>query len=153
MIVVYIFNLELVIQCGVFFCLEIWSEFLCQIGEYFWFGYGYDYLMWIKLVNGMLLVDLYNIELGVLFVGGIVGLLLWFVIYVLVFVFVWKNCCDFMVLLVFIWLVFGLVFGFMEGNVFMFCFKEYWFLIWILLVLLYVLWVQKSVCDKNEIVF
>lgn len=150
MIVAYIFNPELVTQRGVSFRPEIWSESLRQIGEHPWLGHGYDHPMRIKLANGMLLADPHNIELGVLFAGGIVGLLLWSAIYALAFVFAWKNRRDPMVLLASTWLVFGLASGLTEGNAFMSRPKEHWFLIWIPLALLYALWVQKSARDKNE---
>ncbi|HEH6431872.1 TPA: O-antigen ligase family protein [Pseudomonas aeruginosa] len=150
MIVAYIFNPELLTQRGVSFRPEIWSESLRQIGEHPWLGHGYDHPMRIKLANGMLLADPHNIELGVLFAGGIVGLLLWSAIYALAFVFAWKNRRDPMVLLASTWLVFGLASGLTEGNAFMSRPKEHWFLIWIPLALLYALWVQKSARDKNE---
>lgn len=102
MIVAYIFNPELVTQRGVSFRPEIWSESLRQIGEHPWLGHGYDHPMRIKLANGMLLADPHNIELGVLFAGGIVGLLLWSAIYALAFVFAWKNRRDPMVLLAYL---------------------------------------------------
>ncbi|HBP0512022.1 O-antigen ligase [Pseudomonas aeruginosa] len=150
LLVVYFVNPELIIQRGVSFRPEIWSESLRQIGEHPWLGHGYDHPMRIKLANGMLLADPHNIELGVLFAGGIVGLLLWSAIYALAFVFAWKNRRDPMVLLASTWLVFGLASGLTEGNAFMSRPKEHWFLIWIPLALLYALWVQKSARDKNE---
>ncbi|MCO3321248.1 O-antigen ligase family protein [Pseudomonas aeruginosa] len=150
LLVVYFVNPELIIQRGVSFRPEIWSESLRQIGEHPWLGHGYDHPMRIKLANGMLLADPHNIELGVLFAGGIVGLLLWSAIYALAFVFAWKNHRDPMVVLASTWLVFGLASGLTEGNAFMSRPKEHWFLIWIPLALLYALWVQKSARDKNE---
>ncbi|HCD6622081.1 TPA: O-antigen ligase family protein [Pseudomonas aeruginosa] len=150
LLVVYFVNPELIIQRGVSFRPEIWSESLRQIGEHPWLGHGYDHPMRIKLANGMLLADPHNIELGVLFAGGIVGLLLWSAIYALAFVFAWKNRRDPMVLLASTWLVFGLASGLTEGNAFMSRPKEHWFLIWIPLALLYALWVRKSARDKNE---
>ncbi len=64
----------------------------------------------------MLLADPHNIELGVLFAGGIIGLLLWVAIYALAFGFSWKNRKSPAVLLASTWLVFGLAAGLTEGN-------------------------------------
>ncbi|OKR52380.1 O-antigen ligase family protein, partial [Pseudomonas aeruginosa] len=146
----YVLYPEAIIQRGASFRPEIWADALRQIGEHPWLGHGYDHPMRIALSNGMLLADPHNIELGVLFAGGIIGLLLWLAIYALAFAFAWKNRQSPAVLLASTWLVFGLASGLTEGNAFLPRPKEHWFLIWIPLALLYALWVQKSARDKNE---
>lgn len=146
----YVLYPEAIIQRGASFRPEIWADALRQIGEHPWLGHGYDHPMRIALSNGMLLADPHNIELGVLFAGGIIGLLLWLAIYALAFAFAWKNRQSPAVLLASTWLMFGLASGLTEGNAFLPRPKEHWFLIWIPLALLYALWVQKSALDKNE---
>ncbi|WP_162960630.1 O-antigen ligase WaaL, partial [Pseudomonas aeruginosa] len=139
----YILYPEVITQRGASFRPEIWADALRQIGEHPWLGHGYDHPMRIVLSNGMLLADPHNIELGVLFAGGIIGLLLWVAIYALAFAFSWKNRKSPAVLLASTWLVFGLAAGLTEGNAFLPRPKEHWFLIWIPMALLYALWIQQ----------
>ncbi|APB67889.1 TPA: O-antigen ligase family protein [Pseudomonas aeruginosa] len=139
----YILYPEVITQRGASFRPEIWADALRQISEHPWLGHGYDHPMRIVLSNGMLLADPHNIELGVLFAGGIIGLLLWVAIYALAFAFSWKNRKSPAVLLASTWLVFGLAAGLTEGNAFLPRPKEHWFLIWIPMALLYALWIQQ----------
>lgn len=140
----YILYPEVITQRGASFRPEIWADALRQISEHPWLGHGYDHPMRIVLSNGMLLADPHNIELGVLFAGGIIGLLLWVAIYALAFAFSWKNRKSPAVLLASTWLVFGLAAGLTEGNAFLPRPKEHWFLIWIPMALLYALWIQQG---------
>lgn len=87
----YILYPEVITQRGASFRPEIWADALRQISEHPWLGHGYDHPMRIVLSNGMLLADPHNIELGVLFAGGIIGLLLWVAIYALAFGFSSKT--------------------------------------------------------------
>lgn len=136
---------EVFTQRGVSYRPSIWMNALEQISARPWLGYGYDYPMVIALPEraGPALADPHNIELGVLYAGGIVGLTLWMLLYGLAAYFCWKNRHEPSVVICASWLIFGFFSGLTEGNAFMPRPKEHWFLIWIPLSLIYAQWLGK----------
>jgi len=129
---------EAITQRGVSFRPAIWMESLRQIGEHPWLGHGFDSPMTV-IIPGLeeTLADPHNIELGVLYSGGIVGLLLWMVLYGLAMYFCWTHRKHPGVMIAATWLIFGFASGLTEGNAFMSRPKEHWFLIWIPMALVY----------------
>lgn len=135
-------------QRGVSYRPAIWMESLRQIGEHPWLGHGFDTPMTV-IIPGLdrMLADPHNIELGVLYAGGVVGLALWMALYGLAMYFCWAYRKQPGVTLAAAWLIFGFASGLTEGNAFMSRPKEHWFLIWIPMALVYgrslVHWARK----------
>lgn len=129
---------EAITQRGLSYRPAIWLEALRQIGVHPWLGHGYDTPMTV-IIPGLAqtLADPHNIELGVLYSGGVVGLVLWMTIYSLAMYFCWNYRKHPGVTLAATWLIFGFVSGLTEGSAFMSRPKEHWFLIWIPLALVY----------------
>lgn len=140
-------------QRGMSYRPQIWMESLRQIGLHPWFGYGYDAEMTVVIPGAdQILADPHNMELGVLYSGGIVGLGLWIALYFVALRFCWKNHHVPAVNLAAAWLIFGLGSGLTEGMAFMSRPKEHWFLIWIPFAMIYAQWVGKpgrSICDTK----
>lgn len=115
----------------------IWMETLKQISESPWLGLGYTHPM-VFWVDGLdyALADPHNIELGVLFCGGIIGLTLWMSMYAYAAFYAWQNRKNPAVLIASTLVVFGFTAGLTEGSAFFSRPKEHWFLIWIPLALL-----------------
>lgn len=129
---------EAITQRGVSYRPAIWLDALRQIGEHPWLGHGYDSPMTVIIPGlGQRLADPHNIELGVLYAGGVVGLALWLTIYGLAMYFCWTYRKHPGVTLAATWLVFGFASGLTEGSAFMSRPKEHWFLIWIPMALVY----------------
>ncbi|MFV3381868.1 O-antigen ligase family protein [Pseudomonas sp. NY15354] len=129
---------DTITQRGVSYRPAIWMESLRQIGEHPWLGHGFDTPMTV-IIQGLdkKLADPHNIELGVLYAGGIVGLALWMTLYSLAVYFSWVHRKHPMVTLAATWLIFGFASGLTEGNAFMSRPKEHWYLIWIPMALVY----------------
>lgn len=129
---------EAITQRGVSYRPAIWVEALRQIAEHPWLGHGYDSPMTVVIPGlAQTLADPHNIELGVLYAGGVIGLVLWMAIYSLAIHFCWKYRKHPGVTLAATWLIFGFASGLTEGSAFMSRPKEHWFLIWIPLALVY----------------
>lgn len=132
---------QIVTQRGVSYRPEIWAEALRQISQRPWLGYGYDSNMVVKIPTlEDPLADPHNMELGVLYAGGVIGLALWIALYVIAFKFCWQNRTVPAIALAGAWLAFGLGSGMSEGMAFMSRPKEHWFLIWIPMALIYGQW-------------
>ena len=101
-------------------------------------------------ISDVCCADPHNIELAVLFVGGIVGLLLWLAIYAVAFRYAWRNRASPAVLIASTLLVFGFVSGLTEGNSFFSRPKEHWFLIWIPFALLIAAWFERDYLLGNK---
>ncbi|HDS1747994.1 O-antigen ligase family protein [Pseudomonas sp. M2] len=129
---------EAITQRGMSWRPAIWMDALRQISEHPWLGHGFDSPMTV-IIPGRAgtLADPHNIELGVLYAGGIVGLFLWMVLYGLAFYFSWVYRKYPAVTVAATWLIFGFVSGLTEGSAFMSRPKEHWFLIWIPMALVY----------------
>jgi O-antigen ligase len=116
----------------------IWMDALRQISAAPWFGHGYAAPMTIIVPGlGFTLTDPHNIELGVLYAGGITGFVLWTGIYACALSSAWKYRREQSVLIASTWLVFGLGAGLTEGSAFLSRPKEHWFLIWIPMALMF----------------
>ena len=115
----------------------IWEEALRQVSASPWIGLGYTHPM-VFWVDGLdfALADPHNIELGVLFSGGVIGLTLWMLMYVYAAIYSWQNRKNPAVLIASTLVVFGFTAGLTEGSAFFSRPKEHWFLIWIPLALL-----------------
>lgn len=122
---------------GLSFRPAIWQEALRQMQDSPWFGLGYSHPQ-IFHVEGLDygLADTHNIELSVLFCGGIVGLALWLMMYAYAMGYAWQQRKHPAVLIASTLVVFGFVAGLTEGSAFFSRPKEQWFLIWIPLALL-----------------
>lgn len=128
---------EAVISRGFSYRPEIWQKSWCLIAENPWFGYGYDHPLRIALsVGEIVLSDPHNIELAVLYSGGIVGLALWLWLYGVAVNFSWRNRSEPFALVISAMLIFGFFAGLTEGKDFLSRPKEHWFLIWIPMALL-----------------
>lgn len=129
---------EAITQRGVSWRPAIWMDALRQISEHPWLGHGFDSPMTV-IIPGRAgtLADPHNIELGVLYAGGIVGLALWLILYGLAFYFSWVYRKHPAVTIAATWLIFGFCSGLTEGSAFMSRPKEHWFLIWIPMALVY----------------
>ncbi|MGC3895533.1 O-antigen ligase family protein [Pseudomonas urmiensis] len=138
LICIALFFPEAITQRGASYRPEIWMEALRQIREQPWLGHGFDSPMTV-IIPGLKghLADPHNIELGVLYAGGIIGLALWMTLYGLAIFFCWGNRKEPAVTIAATWLVFGFAAGLTEGSAFMSRPKEHWFLIWIPLALVY----------------
>ncbi|MGY4531828.1 O-antigen ligase [Pseudomonas sp. TE3786] len=115
----------------------IWLEVLRQVEGHLWFGLGLGHPQ-VFAVAGLeqALADTHNIELGVLFEGGLIGLALWLAIYAYALGYAWCHRQRNEVLMASALVVFGLVAGLTEGSAFFSRPKEHWFLLWIPLALL-----------------
>lgn len=147
-----VFPLEGLLSRGMSYRPAIWAEAIRQIKEHLWFGHGYTHPQ-VFLVDGIsdyCCADPHNIELAVLFSGGIVGLVLWLSMYLIAFLYSWRNRLKHAVVIASTMLVFGFVSGLTEGNAFFSRPKEHWFLIWIPFALLAAVWVgqRQDKCDE-----
>jgi O-antigen ligase len=122
---------------GMSFRPAIWQEALRQLQDNLWLGLGYTHPQ-VFHIEGLdfALADTHNIELGVLFCGGIVGLTLWLLMYGYAMTYAWQQRQRPAVLIASTLAVFGFFAGLTEGSAFFSRPKEQWFLIWIPLALL-----------------
>lgn len=135
---------EAIMQRGVSHRPEIWLESWRQIKEKLWFGHGYDADM-IVLIPGLeLLADPHNMELGVMYSGGVVGLILWIALYAVALRFCWTHRSIPGISLATAWLIFGIGSGLTEGMAFLSRPKEHWYLIWLPLALIYGQWIARQ---------
>lgn len=123
---------ESVTSRGLSYRPEIWKEAWTQISQRVWLGHGFDHPMSFP-IEGIkdAFADPHNIELAVLFSGGLAGLALWLWLYAVTFRFAFRNRHVPLVVAASAALVYGFASGLTEGNSFMSRPKEHWFLIWI----------------------
>lgn len=123
---------ESVTSRGLSYRPEIWKEAWSQIILKPWLGYGFDHPMSFP-IEGIrnAFADPHNMELAVLFSGGLIGLLLWLTLYAVTLRFAWHNRHIPLVIAASTALIYGFAAGLTEGNSFMSRPKEHWFLIWI----------------------
>ncbi len=144
-IALYLVSPENLISRGLSYRPQIWAEAWRQILQRPWLGHGYEY-PFVFVIPGLefAIADPHNIELAVLFSGGIVGLMLWLLLYTVALCFAWRNRHDQLVALASTALIFGIAAGLTEGGAFMSRPKEHWFLIWIPMALLAAAWLRQK---------
>ncbi|MBX9915113.1 MAG: O-antigen ligase family protein [Pseudomonadaceae bacterium] len=122
---------------GMSFRPAIWQEVLRQLQDNLWLGLGYTHPQVFHVPGHPFdLADTHNIELAVLFCGGIAGLTLWLLMYAYAMTYAWQRRQQPAVLIASTLVVFGFFAGLTEGSAFFSRPKEQWFLIWIPLALL-----------------
>lgn len=144
-IALYLISPENIISRGLSHRPQIWAEAWRQSLQRPWFGHGYEH-PFVCVIPGLdfVIADPHNIELAVLFSGGIVGLMLWLLLYGVALCFAWRNRHDQLVALASTALIFGIAAGLTEGGAFMSRPKEHWFLIWIPMALLAAAWLRQK---------
>ena len=153
LITVLLIHPDAITQRGLSYRPAIWMESLRQIGEHPWLGHGFGTSMTVVIPGlDFTLADPHNMELGVLYSGGILGLALWMTLYGLAIRFCWVYRSHTAVTIAAAWLVFGFASGLTEGNAFMSRPKEHWYLIWIPMALVYaqslIIWRQERALRK-----
>ncbi len=153
---------DAVLQRGLSYRPEIWTKVVGMVGERPWLGLGYDAPIKLNIPGvAEILSDPHNIELAVLYEGGIVGLLLWVVLYATALVFCWRFRSEPYINLAGTWLAFGFGAGLTEGAAFLSRPKEHWLLIWLPIAFIYGLRVtrmdrraparaSKNSCEEDE---
>ena len=141
-----VFQLEDLATRGLSYRPAIWAETIRQIREHIWFGHGYTHpqVFRVEGLGSSCCADPHNIELAVLFTGGIFGLVIWLSMYFSAFVISWRNRTNPAVVVASTLMVFGFVAGLTEGNSFFSRPKEHWFLIWIPMSLLIAAWFRQQ---------
>lgn len=135
---------ESITSRGLSYRPEIWHQAWLQISERPWLGHGYDHMMvfWVQGID-YAFADPHNMELAILFSGGLIGLALWLTLYAVALLFAWRNRDHTLTVIASAALIFGFAAGLTEGNSFMSRPKEHWFLIWIPFSLLAACWALK----------
>jgi O-antigen ligase len=123
---------ELLLQRGLSFRPQLWSEAISQAGDHLWIGHGYN-SKFIFAVEGLnrTLSDPHNVELAVLLELGLAGLGLWLLMYGLALQRCWQHKHQAKFQLASALIVYGLSAGLTEGSNFFSRPNENWFLIWI----------------------
>jgi O-antigen ligase len=123
---------EILLQRGVSYRPQIWSDALRQIAQHPWFGHGFNSPMAIQLPDfPHPFREPHNLTLSVIYDLGAMGGLMWLGIYgvALTGAWRWRNVPDVA------WfsapVVYGLFAGMTEGGAFLSRPKEHWFLVWI----------------------
>ncbi|WP_252274977.1 O-antigen ligase family protein [Pseudomonas subflava] len=119
------------LQRGVSFRPELWTDALRQALEAFWIGHGYDSRFVFDVPGHTPLTDPHNVELAVLLELGIVGLIAWLSMHLLS---LWRcyrqrHLPRFQIASAL--LIYGLAAGLTEGSNFLARPNESWFIIWI----------------------
>ena len=123
---------------------EIWSKALQQIMETPWLGKGYGspLAIWVPAL-GQTLSDPHNVELAVTFELGVIGLLLWCLIYAAALAPCIRHRASAEFSIASALLIYGLMAGMTEGSNFLSRPNESWFLTWIPLALIASLSIRK----------
>lgn len=142
---------DILLQRGLSFRPQLWSEALSQAANHPWIGYGYNSPFTFDIpAVGYPLMDPHNVELAVLLELGVVGLGLWFGMYGLA---LWR-CVQLRRLppfqLASALMIYGLMAGLTEGSNFLSRPNENWFLIWIPLALLAALSISQRESADHE---
>ncbi len=124
-------------QRGLSYRTEIWLNVWQQIIEKPWLGHGYGAPLEVRLDGfSFVFLDSHNMTLSVIFCGGIIGLILWIVLYGITLFESWQWRKNIWVQAFSSTVIYGLVAGMTEGGSFISRPKEHWFLIWIPITLL-----------------
>jgi len=123
---------EILLQRGLSFRPELWSDAIRQASDHLWIGHGYGAEFGFDIAGlGFTLTDPHNVQLAVLLELGIVGLALWLVMYLLAFLRCLSQQHHASLQLASALAVYGLAAGLTEGSNFLSRPNENWFLIWI----------------------
>jgi O-antigen ligase len=135
---------ESILQRGLSYRPDIWEQALQQIEQHPWLGHGLGHSVVIRIAAFKdAFADPHNIQLAVLLSGGLVGWLLWVVLYGLAVGYCLKHRQDTNVTRISALLIFGLVSGLTEGGAYLSRPKEHWFLVWIPMAMLAAAWQAK----------
>lgn len=123
---------EVLLQRGLSFRPELWSDAIRQASDHLWIGHGYGAEFTFDIAGlGHTLTDPHNVQLAVLLELGIVGLALWLLMYLLAFLRCLSKQHHAGLRLASALAVYGLAAGLTEGSNFLSRPNENWFLIWI----------------------
>ena len=123
---------EVLLQRGLSFRPELWSDAIRQASGHLWIGHGYGAEFSFDIAGlRRTLTDPHNVELAVLLELGIVGLALWLSMYLMAFIRCLTQRHHASLQLASALLVYGLAAGLTEGSNFLSRPNENWFLIWI----------------------
>lgn len=127
---------DILLERGASFRPQLWSEALRQANEQLWLGQGYGSSFVFK-ISGLqyALSDPHNVELAVLLELGLIGLLLWLLMYGLTLFRCLQLRHERQFQLASALIVYGLCAGLSEGSNFLSRPNENWFIIWIPLAL------------------
>jgi len=131
------FNYDQLIQRGLSHRPEIWSIVMEKISHnpIFGTGLGSDIYIYIEDLKTTF-TDSHNIHLGLTYLLGIVGLLLWLIFLVSLLTVYAKNKTTLIAQIGIVLLVYGMSAGMTEGGSFFSRPKEVWFLTWLPIALL-----------------
>ncbi|WP_372875856.1 O-antigen ligase family protein [Pseudomonas sp.] len=140
---------ELLLQRGLSFRPQLWSEAIRQASEHLWIGHGFDSQFVFNIEGaGLTLSDPHNVELAVLLELGLVGLSLWLLMYGLILLRCLQQRHQGKFQLASALVVYGLAAGLTEGSNFFSRPNENWFLIWIPLSLVAALSISQRLQSK-----
>lgn len=140
---------ELLLQRGLSFRPQLWSEAIRQASEHLWIGHGFDSKFVFNIEGvGRTLSDPHNVELAVLLELGLVGLSLWLLMYGLILLRCLQQRHQGTFQLASALVVYGLAAGLTEGSNFFSRPNENWFLIWIPLSLVAALSISQRLQNK-----
>ena len=123
---------DILLQRGLSFRPELWSDAIRQASDHLWIGHGYGAEFGFDIAGlGFTLTDPHNVQLAVLLELGIVGLALWLLMYLLAFLRCLSQQHHGSLQLASALAVYGLAAGLTEGSNFLSRPNENWFLIWI----------------------
>lgn len=144
-----VFMPELLLQRGLSFRPQLWSEAIRQASEHLWIGHGFDSKFVFNIEGlGWTLSDPHNVELAVLLELGLVGLSLWLLMYGLILLRCLQQRHQGKFQLASALVVYGLSAGLSEGSNFFSRPNENWFLIWIPLSLVAALSISQRLQSK-----
>lgn len=127
---------HLITERGVSYRPQIWMSAIAQSWEAIWFGHGLGSNLNIKIPEIEYAFSTpHNITLHVLYLGGVIGVLLWINMYISSSWSAWRYRTDRCVAMASTTVIYGLMAGMTEGGTFFSRPNEHWFLIWIPLAL------------------
>lgn len=141
---------EIFLERGLSFRPQLWADAVAQASAKLWFGYGYEskFTFFIPEI-GYPLSDPHNVELAVLLELGLIGLVLWTVMYGATLLRCVQQRQHTAFKLASALAIYGIAAGLTEGSSFLSRPNESWFLIWIPLSLVAALSIQQRQLDKQ----
>ncbi|MDR2507004.1 MAG: O-antigen ligase family protein [Candidatus Accumulibacter sp.] len=121
---------EAITQRGLSYRIEIWRDAIEQILEKPWFGHGLSAPLQIRVeALNQTFTDPHNLTLSELYSGGLVGGILWIMLYLTALKEAWRWQKDQWVLVLSATVVYGFAAGLTQGGAFLSRPKEHWFLV------------------------